>query len=152
MTFTLSSPAFTDGDAIPKRFARKGNNLSPPLEWHDAPAGTKSFVLLVEDPDAPRGLFRHWVAYDISAGMPGLHEGDGRRSSDLHQGANDFGNLSYDGPQPPEGHGLHHYHFRLVALDTDHLDVEAEDRADTIWAAAQPHVLAEAELVGLYER
>lgn len=152
MAFTLSSPAFKPDARIDDKFAREGGNLSPPLEWRGTPAGTRSFALIVEDPDAPRGVFRHWAAYDISADKSGLDEGDGRRSSDLPQGANDFGNLGYDGPQPPKGHGLHHYHFRVAALDVEHLNVEPEDRAEAIWAAAQPHMLAEAELVGTFER
>src|SRR5207302_113753 len=127
------------------------DNISPPLKWSDAPAGTRSFALIVEDPDAPRGVFRHWAAYDIPGNKCELDEGEGRQSSDLHQGSNSFGDLGYDGPQPPSGHGMHHYHFRLAALDVDHLKVEPEDRAETIWAAVQPHVLAETELIGTFE-
>ena len=152
MAFALSSPAIKPDAPIDDKFAREGGNLSPPLEWRGAPEGTRSSALIVEDPDAPRGVFRHWAAYDIPADKSRLNEGEGRRSSDLRQGANDFGNLGYDGPQPPEGHGPHHYHFRVAALDVDHLNVEPEDRAEAIWAAAQPHMLAEAELVGTFER
>lgn len=152
MAFTLTSPTFEADTPIPDRFARDGSNLSPPLEWSGAPSGTRSYALLVEDPDAPRGLFRHWAAYDISSDKAGLEEGDGRHDSDLRQGANDFGNVGYDGPQPPRGHGLHHYRFRLAALDVDRLNVGPRDRAEAIWAAAQPHILAEAELTGTFER
>lgn len=152
MTLTINSPAFSEGERIPDRFARDGANLSPPLKWVGAPEDTKSFALIVEDPDAPRGMFRHWAVYDIAADKAGLDEGAGRRSAALHQGANDFGNSGYDGPQPPRGHGLHHYHFHLAALDVDHLNVEPRDRADAVWAAARPHILAEAELVGVFER
>jgi len=152
MPFTLSSPAFNEGDRIPDRFVRDGGNVSPPLEWKDIPTDARSFALLVEDPDAPRGLFRHWVAYDIPADKPGLKENEGRRDGQLHQGVNDFGDIGYDGPQPPKGHGTHHYHFHLVALDVEHLNIEPEDRAEAIWAAARPHVLAETELIGTFER
>src|SRR5687767_654107 len=101
MALTLRSPAFEDGARIPERYARDHGNVSPPLEWRGAPEGTKSFVLLVEDPDAPRGTFRHWAAYDVPPDRTRLEEGAGRRGSDLQHGANDFGNPSYDGPQPP---------------------------------------------------
>ena len=81
-----------------------------------------------------------------------LEEGEGRADSDLRQGANDFGNTGYDGPQPPEGDGPHHYHIRLAALDTDHLDVGPRQRAEAVWDAAQGHILEETELVGTYEQ
>src|SRR5687768_17037562 len=115
MSLVLRSPAFADGERNPDRHARQHDNLSPPLEWVGAPEGTRSFALVVEDPDAPRGTFRHWAAFDISPGRTRLEEGAGRRGGDLKQGANDFGDTGYDGPQPPEGHGPHHYHFRLAA-------------------------------------
>ncbi|TGP21357.1 YbhB/YbcL family Raf kinase inhibitor-like protein, partial [Mesorhizobium sp. M1D.F.Ca.ET.234.01.1.1] len=72
MAFTLESPAFENGQAIPERYVRNGGNLSPPLQWKNAPAGTRSFLLVVEDPDAPRGMFRHWAVYDIPAGRDSL--------------------------------------------------------------------------------
>jgi Raf kinase inhibitor-like YbhB/YbcL family protein len=152
MTLTLRSPAFRDEERIPDRHARGADNLSPPLEWSDAPEGTRSLVLLVEDPDAPRGMFRHWAVHDIPSDCTRLDEGAGRPGSDLTQGANDFGNPTYDGPQPPEGDAPHHYHFRLAALDTDHLDVGPQQRAEAIWEAAQDHILEESELVGTYQR
>lgn len=151
MTLTLKSPAFADGERIPEEYARDGQNISPPLEWDGEPRDTKSFALICEDPDAPRGMFRHWTAYDIPAEKHRLEEGAGRQGA-LHQGANDFGNPRYDGPQPPEGHGTHHYHFRIAALDTDHLTVGPRQRAEEIWATVRPHILEEAEIVGTYER
>jgi hypothetical protein len=152
MTLTLSSPAFREDGKIPDRYAREESNLSPPLEWSGAPEGTRSFALLVEDPDAPRGMFRHWAVHDIPPDCRRLDEGAGRPDSGLRQGANDFGNANYDGPQPPEGDGPHHYHIRLAALDTDHLDVGPRQRAEAVWDAAQGHILEETELVGIYER
>src|SRR5688572_26531479 len=104
MTLTLRSPAFKDGAMIPERYARSHGNVSPPLEWFDAPEGTRSFALIVEDPDAPRGTFRHWAVFDISPDRERLDEGAGRRGGKLHQGANDFGETGYDGPEPPPGH------------------------------------------------
>ena len=152
MTLTLKSPAFREEEKIPDRYARGHGNVSPPLEWSGAPEGTRSFALLVEDPDAPRGLFRHWAVHDIPPDQTRLEEGEGRADSDLRQGANDFGNTGYDGPQPPEGDGPHHYHIRLAALDTDHLDVGPRQRAEAVWDAAQGHILEETELVGTYEQ
>jgi len=152
MTLTLRSPAFRDEERIPDRYVRGADNLSPPLEWSDVPEGTRSLVLVVEDPDAPRGMFRHWAVHDIPPDCMRLDEGAGRPGSGLKQGANDFGNPTYDGPQPPKGDAPHHYHFRLAALDTDHLDVGPQQRAEAIWEAAQDHILEESELVGTYQR
>lgn len=153
MTLTLRSSAFADGERIPDRFTRtRGGNVSPPLEWTGAPTDTKSYVLLVEDPDAPRGTFRHWAAFDISPDRTWLEEGAGRPGGPLRQGANDFGDIGYDGPQPPEGDGPHHYHFRLAALDVEHLDIGPQQRAEAVWNAAESHIIEEAELVGTYEQ
>jgi Raf kinase inhibitor-like YbhB/YbcL family protein len=152
MALTLRSPAFEDGETLPDRHARSHGNVSPPLEWTGAPEGTRSFALIVEDPDAPRGTFRHWAAFDISPDRSRLEEGAGRADGAMKQGANDFGDTGYGGPQPPEGHGPHHYHFRLAALDIDHLNVGPRQRAEAIWDAAEPHILEETELVGVYER
>ncbi len=154
MAFELRSPAFEPGGRIPPRYARDGENLSPPLEWHDAPAETKSFALIVEDPDAPAGTFRHWGLYNIMGERKLLPEGIGRgvKTEDLGMGINDFGNMRYDGPQPPRGGGTHHYHFRLAALDVESLSQKPQMRVEEIWRAAKGHVLAEAELVATYER
>ncbi len=149
MTFRLESPAFRHGAVIPEKYARRGRNLSPPLVWKDAPEGTRSFVLIVEDPDAPSGTFRHWAVFDIDPTSSALPEG--KAVERAHSGVNDFGNQHYDGPQPPVGHGVHHYHFRLAALDTATLDVSPRARVSDVWKAAKPHILAEAELVGTFE-
>ena len=152
MTLTLRSPAFGNDERIPDRYARGPDNLSPPLEWSGAPEGTRSFALVVEDPDAPRGTFRHWAVHGLEPDRTRLDEGAGQRDSDLAQGANDFGNSNYDGPEPPEGDAPHHYHFRLAALDTDHLEVGPRQRAEAVWEAAQGLILEVAELVGTYQR
>ena len=153
MPLTITSPAFKHGEVIPTRHTRDGDNLSPPLEWRDAPPETKSFVLIVEDPDAPSGTFRHWALYNIPAGITGLQEGvSGQGPSGAGEGVNGFRNTRYDGPQPPKGHGPHHYHFRLAALDAERLDMPASAKAEDIWAKAQPHIIAEAEMIGVYER
>ena len=153
MPLTITSPAFKHGEVIPTRHTRDGDNLSPPLEWRDAPPETKSFVLIVEDPDAPSGTFRHWAMYNIPAGETGLPEGaSGQGRSGAGEGVNGFRNAGYDGPQPPKGHGPHHYHFRLAALDAERLDMPASAKAEDIWAKAQPHIIAEAEMIGVHER
>jgi Raf kinase inhibitor-like YbhB/YbcL family protein len=154
MAFVMNSPAFGDGDPIPPKFTRDGDNLSPPLEWRDPPPGTKSFLLMVDDPDAPSGVFRHWGVYNIAPDRSALPEGVGHgvKTESLGHGVNDFGNPRYDGPSPPPGHGTHHYHFRLAALDTPRLSLAPEARVVDVWAAARPHMLGEAELVGTYER
>ena len=153
MPFTITTPAFQNGEVIPVRHTRDGENLSPPLEWRDAPPETKSYVLIVEDPDAPSGTFRHWAVYNIPAGEARLLEGASAQGlREAGEGVNGFRNARYDGPQPPKGHGRHHYHFRLAALDVPRLDMPASVKAEEIWAQAQPHIIAEAEVVGVYER
>lgn len=149
MAFTVESSAFRNGEPIPDRHVRDGENLSPPLRWRDAPPGTRSFALVAEDPDAPRGTFRHWAVYNIDGARTELPEGATAESRG--HGVNDFGNAHYDGPQPPKGHGVHHYHFRLMALDVETLDLPPKADVEAVAAAARPHVLAEAELVGTFE-
>ena len=153
MPLIITSPAFKHGEVIPTRYTRDGENVSPPLEWRDAPPETMSFMLIVEDPDAPSGTFRHWAMYNIPAGETGLPEGaSGQGRSGAGEGVNGFRNTRYDGPQPPKGHGPHHYHFRLAALDAERLDMPASAKAEDIWAKAQPHIIAEAEMIGVHER
>jgi Raf kinase inhibitor-like YbhB/YbcL family protein len=154
MTFSLSSPAFLPGHPIPPKYTADGDNLSPPLEWRGAPHGTKSFALVVEDPDAPSGTFRHWALFNISAGRDRLPAGvgHGTKTEDLGLGVNDFGHPHYDGPKPPKGDGTHHYHFKLAALDVETLSQAPKARAEDVWNAAREHVIADTELVGTYER
>jgi Raf kinase inhibitor-like YbhB/YbcL family protein len=154
MTFALNSPAFRNGEKIPAKYTADGENLSPPLAWHDAPAGTRSFALIIEDPDAPSGTFRHWGLYNLPGGRTTLPEGveQSVKTEPLGHAVNDFGHRRYDGPAPPKGHGPHHYHFRLAALDVEKLPGHAHARVSDLWAEARRHMLAEAELVGVYER
>jgi Raf kinase inhibitor-like protein, YbhB/YbcL family len=151
MSFTLESPSFPDGGAIPPRHVRDGDNVSPELRWSGAPDGTQSFVLVVEDPDAPSGTFRHWALFDIAATSERLTEGAANLPVRVGQGVNDFGNAGYDGPRPPRGHGVHHYHFRLLALDVATLGIDAPAPIEAILKRAAPHVVAETELVGTFE-
>jgi Raf kinase inhibitor-like YbhB/YbcL family protein len=154
MTLEVHTPAFAPNQPIPRQFTRDGGNVSPMIEWRDPPPGTKSFALVVEDPDAPRGIFRHWAAYDIPADAQRLHEGAGSnmQGAPIQMAKNDFGDSRYDGPQPPPGHGVHHYHFRLFALDVPELDVFEDSSARDVLEAARAHALAEAETVGVFER
>ncbi|HVY57124.1 MAG TPA: YbhB/YbcL family Raf kinase inhibitor-like protein [Xanthobacteraceae bacterium] len=154
MPFELKSPSFENNGRIPAKYTADGQDSSPPLEWSDPPPGTKSYVLVVEDPDAPSGVFRHWGLYNISAGRDRLPEGvgHGAKTEDLGMGLNDFGQPRYRGPAPPRGHGTHHYHFKLAALDVETLAQAPTASVEDIWKAAQGHILGEAELVGTYAR
>jgi Raf kinase inhibitor-like YbhB/YbcL family protein len=150
----LRSGAFADGAGIPRRFTCEGEDVSPPLDWSDAPAETRSFVVLCDDPDAPAGTWHHWAAYDIPAGHTGLPEDAARHAGKegFKQALNDFGRSGYGGPCPPRGHGPHHYHFRLLALSTDHLRVRKDPPCRDVEREARKHLLAEALVVGQYER
>ena len=152
MTLILNSAAFAQNQPIPERYSRDGGNVSPPIKWQGAPEGTQSFALIVEDPDAPKGTFRHWAIYNIPKNISGLPEGAGSHKPDaaIQTARNDFGNTQYDGPQPPPGHGPHHYHFRLFALDVPQLSIPARGGAQDVLTAAKSHSLAEADVVGTY--
>jgi Raf kinase inhibitor-like YbhB/YbcL family protein len=152
MSFELHSSAFAEGDAIPRKYTRDGENLSPPLEWSDAPRGVRSFALICEDPDAPSGTFHHWAICNIAPEQSSLPEGVDASTAACDFAQNDFGNAAYDGPQPPRGHGMHHYHFKVVALDAEQIDISAVDDVDEFWRAVQPHVIAQAETIGTYQR
>ncbi|GIW73027.1 MAG: hypothetical protein KatS3mg102_2569 [Planctomycetota bacterium] len=148
---SLSSPAFSPGGRIPRRYAYRGegDNVSPPLRWSGAPAGTRSFALICDDPDAPRAEpWVHWVVYNIPAEATELPEGSAGGAA---LGVNDFEEQGWGGPMPPRGHGTHHYHFKLYALDTL-LEPRAGMTKKGLLRAMQGHILAEAELVGTYER
>jgi len=150
----LKSPAFAQGETIPKKYTCEGEDISPPLQWSGAPAETQSFVLVCNDPDAPGGLFHHWAAYDIPAEWSELAEGHGPETlgDGFKQAINDFGKPGYGGPCPPKGHGMHHYHFRLMALAEPDLPVASTASCAEVIAAAERHAVAEIELVGLYAR
>jgi Raf kinase inhibitor-like YbhB/YbcL family protein len=157
MSFTLVSPAFGAGARIPVRHTADGGNTSPPLRWEGAPSGTRQLALLCTDPDAPRAEpWVHWVVYRIDASVSGLPEGLPAREQlsepmGARQGRNDFRRLGYGGPAPPQGHGTHHYHFRLYALDTK-LDLAPGATAGQLRDAMSGHVLGETELTGTYSR
>jgi Raf kinase inhibitor-like YbhB/YbcL family protein len=153
--FTLASPAFQNGDTIPRIYTCEGANKSPPLDWTAPPPHAMSFALIVEDPDAPAGTFIHWVLYDLPASAASLPE-EVPKAADLaqlggaKQGRTGFGTVGYGGPCPPPG-PAHHYHFRLFALSAK-LGLAAGATRDQVVAAMRGHEIGRAELVGLYAR
>lgn len=144
----LTSDAFADGQPIPTEYSCDGANKSPALHWGDPPAGAKSFALVIDDPDAPSGTFRHWGAYDIPASARSIAPGQ-RVGIEV---SNDFGKPGYGGPCPPRGHGVHHYHFKLFALDVDRLSLGPGSKVADVEKEASKHALAQGELIGTYER
>lgn len=144
----LTSEAFRDGQPIPTQFTCDGADEPPSLRWSDPPAGTKSFALVIDDPDAPSGTFRHWGVFDIPASARSLG-GSERTGTEVR---NDFGKPGYGGPCPPKGHGPHHYHFKLFALDVDRLGLGADAKIADIEQSAGQHLLAQGELIATYER
>ncbi|GEO84336.1 MULTISPECIES: YbhB/YbcL family Raf kinase inhibitor-like protein [Alphaproteobacteria] len=155
MPFSLISPAFDNRADVPLRYTCSGENLSPAFAWSGAPDGTKSFALVCSDPDAPLGTFFHWAVFDIPADRHGLDEAlppQAELPGGLRQVENSFGRLGYGGPCPPKGHGLHHYHFRLYALDAARLALDEPAHCREVEAEARRHSLGMAELVGLFER
>jgi Raf kinase inhibitor-like YbhB/YbcL family protein len=145
--FALESSAFGHAQPIPNRYTCDGEDLSPPLRWANVPEEARSLALVVDDPDAPRGVFTHWVAWGLDPGAAGLGEGEAA----LGEGRNDFGTVGYRGPCPPPGHGRHRYVFRLYALDRD-LELDSGAEKAELERAIEGHVVTMAELVGTYER
>lgn len=154
MTIAVNSPAFENAQRIPTQYTGDGDNIAPPLEWDTPPAGTASIAVIMEDPDAPTGTFRHWGMYDLAPERTRLPEGttQGAKTERFGYVYNDFGNPRYDGPLPPEGHGVHHYHFKVLALDVPHLNLPEKPSVDDLWKAVEGHVIDQGELVALYER
>ena len=153
MNFTLTSSAFADGQPIPKKYTDDGTDVSPPLSWSNVPEGARQFALIVDDPDAPtREPWVHWVLYGISGDATSLSEGTGgkgKQASGLLEGENSWRKTGWGGPAPPSG--VHHYHFKLYALDAE-LKLQRGLTKDALLKAIKPHLLGEAELVGTYKR
>jgi Raf kinase inhibitor-like YbhB/YbcL family protein len=150
----LESANFRDGEPIPREHSRDGADAHPALAWSDAPEGTESFALVCDDPDAPRGRWLHWILFDIPASVSSLTPGvakAARHAAGGAHGKNDFGELGWGGPAPPRGHGVHHYEFRLYALDAK-LGLPAGAGRGELETAMKGHVLAEAKLTGTYRR
>jgi Raf kinase inhibitor-like YbhB/YbcL family protein len=152
-TFTLTSAAFASGAPIPVDNSCKGANTSPPLAWSGAPADTKSFALIVEDPDAPRGTFTHWIAFDIPAtvtSLPAALPHIEQLPGGGEQGMNSVAKIGYMGPCPPAGK-VHHYHFKLYALNST-INLPKGASLTAVQATIQSHVIATANLVGTFSR
>ncbi len=145
----VTSPAFTHATAIPERHTTDGDDVSPPLQWVNVPAGARQLALVCHDPDAPLTHgFTHWVAYGIRPDVTGIPEGGG---DGYVEGVNDFGNEGYGGPAPPPGHGTHHYYFHLYALDAE-IDAGPGLSRGELLARIDDHIIEQARLVGTYRR
>jgi Raf kinase inhibitor-like YbhB/YbcL family protein len=153
MSFALKTTVFTDGGAIPKKYTCDGADVSPALNWHEAPTGTQSFALIADDPDAPVGTWTHWIIWNIPAKTSALPEGVpkvGDSGDGARQGKNDFKRIGYGGPCPPSGNP-HRYFFKLYALDAK-LDLKAGASRGELEPAINGHLLAHTELMGTYGR
>ena len=153
--FKLASSAYADGAAMDARFSCQGGDISPPLDWSGAPAGTKSFALILDDPDAPdpaapQTTWVHWVVYDIPAGTTALAEGAAAHLPvGSRDGKNNWDKTGYGGPCPPVGR--HRYFHKLYALDVVLPDLSQPSK-DKLLKAMQGHVLAQAQLIGTYQK
>lgn len=148
----ITSSAFQEGELIPAKYTCDGENISPPLAWRDAPKNTKTFALIVHDPDAPVGDWVHWVVYHIPGAVAELSERASATESlpnGAMQGRNDFKKIGYGGPCPPSG--THRYYFRLYALDAT-LPLHAGATRQDLERAMRGHIVAEAALMGKYRR
>jgi len=155
-SLVLRSAAFAEGAEIPLKHTCEGADASPPLEWSGVPAGAKTLALVVDDPDAPdpkapKTTWVHWILYDLPASVTGVPEAVARGAlpAGTHQGVNDWKRTGWGGPCPPIGR--HRYFFKLYALDAALGDLGAPTKAK-LEAAMQGHVLAEARLMGTYEK
>ena len=152
LALTLISKAFAEDAPIPGKHALDGENIFPPLAWGGAPKRTQSSALIVEDPDAPGGTFRHCGIANIPAQWGGLAENvDAMQEQALRFYKNDFGNARYDGPKPPSGDPPHRYVFRLAALDVPRMTLPEAAGAEVMWRKVRKHMLAEASLTGIYQ-
>jgi hypothetical protein len=158
-SFKIKSPAFADGDSMPVKFTCDGDDVSPKLEWSGAPEGTQSLAFICDDPDAPMGVWVHWVLFNLSPKATKL-EGNyapakgGNPDDEIYgsmiDGINDFRRLGYNGPCPPKG-PAHRYFFKLYALDTM-LNLKTGASKGDVEKAMSGHILAKAEMIGKYQR
>jgi Raf kinase inhibitor-like YbhB/YbcL family protein len=151
-TMEIKSSAFKEGGAIPSKYTCDNLDISPPLEWSQAPDGTKTFALICDDPDAPMGTWVHWVLFNIPGNVTELPEnipGVEVLDNGARHGITDFGKTGYGGPCPPRG--THRYYFRIYALDKELDQSHAMTRKELL-KAIEGHILAEGELMGRYQR
>ena len=149
MAFDLTTSAFAAGERIPRRHTGEGEDVSPDLAWEGAPDGTRELALICDDPDAPVPQpWVHWVLYKIPADRTSLGEGG---NGGGEEGITGWGEPGYRGPMPPPGHGVHRYFFKLYALDQP-VNLAPGASKEELLAAIEGHTLAEAELIGTYER
>jgi Raf kinase inhibitor-like YbhB/YbcL family protein len=148
---TLESDAFADGADMPERFTCDGDGLAPPLAWSNVPDGTDSFALVADDPDAPRRVWVHWVAWAIPADERMLLEGTDPEVDEFVQGRNDDGEVGWTGPCPPSDHDAHRFEFHVFAVDFVP-DLPITTTRDELYRALDGRVLAMGELAGLYDR
>lgn len=149
----IKSDAFQNGGYMPSQYTCDSDNISPSLSWNDVPSGTKSFVLICDDPDAPFKRWTHWVVFNIPKDKTSLSENIPQRGildDATIQGINDFGKAGYGGPCPPAGKG-HRYSFKLYALDSI-LDLDENSTKEAVLEASNGHVIAEAQTFGIYQR
>lgn len=152
VTMEFMSRAFNHGDMIPRKHTCDGADISPPLEWNSVPAGTKSMALICDDPDAPMGIWVHWVYYDIPVETKSLPENIAPKEHPVNggtQGSNDFHKIGYGGPCPPGG--THRYYFKLYALDIM-VNLAPGATKKQLLKEIENHILAEAQLMGKYKR
>jgi Raf kinase inhibitor-like YbhB/YbcL family protein len=147
MSLTLTSDAFANGQSIPAKYSCVGKNISPALAWNEPPAGTQSFALIVDDPDAPAGTWVHWVLFNIPVSTLSLDES--MDTSAMSAGRNSSGKMSYDGPCPPSG--THRYFFKLYALDST-LSLSPGATKEQLLTAMKGHILAQGELMGTFSK
>lgn len=153
MTLEVSSSAFQEGAMIPKEYTGDGKDTSPPLRWGEPPTETKSFAILCEDPDAPKGTWTHWVLINLppdTRELPAAVPTKETLDNGAKQGTNDFKKIGYGGPAPPKGKP-HRYYFKVFALDTT-LDLPAGTSRKEVLDAMKGHILAEGHVMGLYQR
>ena len=157
MSLTIESTAFKNNERVPARFSGDGEDVSPQLSWSGAPDGTAELALIMDDPDAPTAEpWVHWVIYRIPADTTALPENVAKTETlsspaGAMQGKNSWGKIGYGGPAPPRGHGVHHYHFKVYALDQA-LSVSPGLTKNQLLSAMKGHILAESELIGTYQR
>ncbi len=149
MALELFSPAFKQGQNVPKQYTCDGKDISPPLFWKDAPANTKSFVLIMDDPDAPAGTWDHWILYNIPASTTLLAENNQNMPEGTLTGKNSWNRLTYNGPCPPDRE--HRYFFKLYAIDTT-LPINNGMTKKEVESAINGHVVASSELMAKYQR